>query len=887
MQQAQTGPLAQKAAETSAAMQQQEQTSPETQELIAAMQQQREQAELKQKLNNYKQWEQQVMACGGCTKHAGGGSIHIDPSKKGTFTAAASRHGMGVQQFAAHVHAHPENYSPAMRKKANFARNSAKWHHAYGGGLNSYATGDEIITADQMAQRDWRWVPYSDLPVGDDLYPSITDTTQSYIVGPNGIVPKSEVLAWANNPDSQFLYQPQNDVALEHEILDEKRRREHLRNSEATEEALWTAANASWMAPLMKRLFIDPATTATPATGAEKVASSGHWYDPAVSMIKNAGSAIKGVAKDVGSFMDDLYGELGFAGSADFQRRVMFPTRTFWGSWFPTAASIAGGYYNDRQYNEAMREAAYHRKMSQMGYSSYPEYSKEVADYYNIPTKFPDLRPDEDIDWGGGGGGESWGNANADTIQSGIVPSLGSIPVVGPIVDNPVDLFGQHAYGGQLNTYRRGGTLSHQDGMIKSILDRYLTDYRITSAYRGNNNKVGKLGGKSAHAHLLDDGSSAALDIVSSDMNRLRQELANPQLQKELAAAGFGILDETDPVTMKRTGATGAHFHVGSGIKGGGFHLNGYGHQSAEAPLPSYMASSGGGLMTITSPSQQQAGPTPWWLASRQEPEAIPEPTSVQPDVAPVGLTPDMFMLDWDPVNGRHTSETATYPKLFAEGGFTDIASMIKAHEGFSPTAYKDGKSQSIGYGFYKHGIAQGIDFNKRMSRTEADAILDSNIAVIKGELHKELGAEKYNNLTEGQLAAFVDTWYQSPKAAKKAARIYKRTGDLDAAAKALAVPGFTKRNADRQAAFYGGLSNSVLSSQSFDSNTTTGSGELITLTQPNQTQQGFTPWWQNAYSTTGTQDEPMAESFNPLTLNVSPDFFKLKQTQPSFPALL
>lgn len=57
-----------------------------------------------------------------------GGKIHIDPSKKGTFTAAAKKHGKSVQAFASQVLAHPENYSPAMRKKANFARNSAKWH---------------------------------------------------------------------------------------------------------------------------------------------------------------------------------------------------------------------------------------------------------------------------------------------------------------------------------------------------------------------------------------------------------------------------------------------------------------------------------------------------------------------------------------------------------------------------------------------------------------------------------------------------------------------------------------------------------------------------------------------------------------------------------------
>jgi len=57
-----------------------------------------------------------------------GGSIHIKPSKHGTFTAAASRHGMGVQAFASRVLANKENYSPAMVKKANFARNASKWH---------------------------------------------------------------------------------------------------------------------------------------------------------------------------------------------------------------------------------------------------------------------------------------------------------------------------------------------------------------------------------------------------------------------------------------------------------------------------------------------------------------------------------------------------------------------------------------------------------------------------------------------------------------------------------------------------------------------------------------------------------------------------------------
>lgn len=61
------------------------------------------------------------------------GGIYIKPSKRGTFTAAAKQHGMSVQGFASKVLANKENYSSAMIKKANFARNASKWHHLYGG----------------------------------------------------------------------------------------------------------------------------------------------------------------------------------------------------------------------------------------------------------------------------------------------------------------------------------------------------------------------------------------------------------------------------------------------------------------------------------------------------------------------------------------------------------------------------------------------------------------------------------------------------------------------------------------------------------------------------------------------------------------------------------
>lgn len=56
------------------------------------------------------------------------GGVHIAPSKRGTFTAAATKHGMGVQEFASKVLRNKEDYSPSLVKKANFARNASKWH---------------------------------------------------------------------------------------------------------------------------------------------------------------------------------------------------------------------------------------------------------------------------------------------------------------------------------------------------------------------------------------------------------------------------------------------------------------------------------------------------------------------------------------------------------------------------------------------------------------------------------------------------------------------------------------------------------------------------------------------------------------------------------------
>ena len=77
------------------------------------------------------------------------GGIYIKPSKRGTFTAAAKRHNMSVQEFARTVLNNRAIYSAAMIKKANFARNASKWHKKELGGdmtKQYYITKDNIYS---------------------------------------------------------------------------------------------------------------------------------------------------------------------------------------------------------------------------------------------------------------------------------------------------------------------------------------------------------------------------------------------------------------------------------------------------------------------------------------------------------------------------------------------------------------------------------------------------------------------------------------------------------------------------------------------------------------------------------------------------------------------
>lgn len=80
-------------------------------------------------------------------EYGNGGGIHIDLSKRGAFTSYAKRHGTSVQEFASRVLSNKDDYSTAMVRKANFARNAAKWH-GDGGNLNDNDPKDPYNSRD-------------------------------------------------------------------------------------------------------------------------------------------------------------------------------------------------------------------------------------------------------------------------------------------------------------------------------------------------------------------------------------------------------------------------------------------------------------------------------------------------------------------------------------------------------------------------------------------------------------------------------------------------------------------------------------------------------------------------------------------------------------------
>ena len=112
---------------------------------------------------------------------------------------------------------------------------------------------------------------------------------------------------------------------------------------------------------------------------------------------------------------------------------------------------------------------------------------------------------------------------------------------------------------------------------FEDLIKTYNLPIQISSGYRGKNGFRGgktKSGKQSNHNKLDEHGHPMAYDIQplvngkvdksDSAFANLRKILANNYNVREwFKMRDWGILDETTPQMMAKTGATGKHFHIG------------------------------------------------------------------------------------------------------------------------------------------------------------------------------------------------------------------------------------------------------------------------------------------------------------------------------------
>lgn len=109
---------------------------------------------------------------------------------------------------------------------------------------------------------------------------------------------------------------------------------------------------------------------------------------------------------------------------------------------------------------------------------------------------------------------------------------------------------------GAVTPYNRGNLA----GEIEELFKAAGINIRVTSGTRAPG-EAGKAGDKSHHT------VGNACDIVPGDgetYETIRQKMAaSPDILRFFYENGLGVIDETDPKTRKKTGATGAHYHIG------------------------------------------------------------------------------------------------------------------------------------------------------------------------------------------------------------------------------------------------------------------------------------------------------------------------------------
>lgn len=100
--------------------------------------------------------------------------------------------------------------------------------------------------------------------------------------------------------------------------------------------------------------------------------------------------------------------------------------------------------------------------------------------------------------------------------------------------------------------------VSNSINQLLKLFNKYGIQIKVTSGKRP--------GAKTASGKISHHATGSAVDIIpiDGDFIKLAQIIKNtPEIKQFMIQNGLGVLDETTPEMLAKTGGTGAHFHIG------------------------------------------------------------------------------------------------------------------------------------------------------------------------------------------------------------------------------------------------------------------------------------------------------------------------------------
>lgn len=324
---------------------------------------------------------------------------------------------------------------------------------------------------------------------------------------------------------------------------------------------------------------------------------------------------------------------------------------------------------------------------------------------------------------------------------------------------------------------------------LEDLIKQEKLPIRITSGFRGKGSlRGGKTakGTRSNHNRLDEHGHSMAYDIVPIDGNfsNLKNLIySNKRLLKWLDDRGYGVLDETDPVTMKKTGATGKHFHIGPDSSAVAQHQQNKDRFTMMARVGGILKMQKGGLFATYDPikhtTQTLQNPSEIITADINEDRLLKSPKPYEDNTKDYSQyiipdTPD----DWDiprserPLNQQRQTTANKAMQTNREEFKQKLISFIKQHEGVGMSKIKGDRGGLTNTGITLATFkSMGTDKNGDGKIDDKDLALINNTDwdnIFTKNFWDKVGGDKIqDNRVLGQLVDWA--WMSGGNAIKKA----------------------------------------------------------------------------------------------------------------------